>query len=88
MKTKAVLEKVVNGSEENMGDYEYNFGLIDKNNPGLYRFSIKYNMNKISITLQKDPSLEKIKMFEVNNYDIRRGTIGFAKRGKPNVKIT
>jgi len=35
MKTKAVLAKVVNGSEDQIGEAEYNFGLIDKNNPGL-----------------------------------------------------
>jgi len=35
MKTKAVLAKVVNGSEDSLGETEYNFGLIDKNNPGL-----------------------------------------------------
>jgi len=45
-------------------------------------------MNEITITLQKDPSLEKLKIFDINNYDIRRGSIGFAKKGKPNVKIT
>jgi len=40
MKGKASLSKVVNGSGELLKEYEYNFGLIDKSNPGLYRFSI------------------------------------------------
>jgi len=88
MKSKSQLCKVYNHSEDIIGEYEYNFGLIDKNNPGLYNFSIKYNMNNITITLQKDPSLEKLKIFEVNNYDIKRGSIGFAKKGKPQVRIT
>lgn len=35
MKNKAVFAKVVNGSEDIIDEFEYNFGLIDKNNPGL-----------------------------------------------------
>jgi len=45
-------------------------------------------MNNIKIKLQKEPSLDKQKIIEIDNYDIRRGSIGFAKQGKPNVKIT
>jgi len=41
MKSKSQLCKVYNHSEDVIGEYEYNFGLIDKNNPGLYNFSIK-----------------------------------------------
>jgi len=40
MKSKCLLQKVVNGSSELLKEYEYNFGLIDKNNPGLYNFNI------------------------------------------------
>jgi len=45
-------------------------------------------LNNINIRLQKDPSLDKLKIIEIDNYDIRRGSIGFAKKGKPDVKIS
>jgi len=40
MKTKALLVKSVNGSEDILGEMEYNFALIDENNPGTYKISI------------------------------------------------
>lgn len=88
MKTKAVLSKVVNGSEDQIGEMEYNFGLIDKNNPGLYRFKVLYNMNNIVISMQKDPSLEHVQLFKEDNYDIRRGCVGIAKKGKVSADMT
>lgn len=33
-KTKGILAKVVNGSEDVLSEVEYNFGLIDPKNPG------------------------------------------------------
>lgn len=88
MKNKAVLGKYVNGSTDVIGEYDYNFGLIDKNSPGNYRFSVNYNMEKIDISLQKDPSLEQVQLFHIENYEIHRGCVGIAKKGKVDADIT
>lgn len=45
-------------------------------------------MEQIEITMQKDPSLEHVKLFSVNNYDIHRGCVGMAKKGKVDADIT
>jgi hypothetical protein len=45
-------------------------------------------MNIIDISLQKDPSLEHVQLFKENNYDIHRGCVGMAKKGKIDAAIT
>jgi len=45
-------------------------------------------MNVIDISLQKDPSLEHVQLFLEDNYDIKRGLVGLAKKGKVDVAIT
>jgi len=42
----------------------------------------------IDITMQKDPSLEHITLFKLNNYDIRRGCVGIAKKGNIKASFT
>jgi len=85
-----MLVKVINGVESNLDKpIEYNFGLLDKNNPGFYKFTIDYNRDEIEVKVQKDPSLDKRVLFKITNeYSIKRGHIGFVKKGKPDVKIT
>lgn len=83
-----MLVKSVNGSEDILNEMEYNFALIDENNPGTYKISIQYNMQDIKITMQKDPSLEHVTLFDLENYDIRRGCVGIAKKGNIKASIT
>jgi len=45
-------------------------------------------MENIEISMQKDPSLEHVKLIKVTNYDIRRGCAGFAKKGLINASFT
>jgi len=45
-------------------------------------------MGKLNISLQKDPSLEHVVLFKLENDDIRRGHVGIAKKGKVDVDIT
>jgi len=45
-------------------------------------------MGKINISLQKDPSLEHVTLFKIDNYDIHRGGVGLAKKGKVDADIT
>lgn len=45
-------------------------------------------MNVIKITMQKDPSLEHVNLFTLDNYDIRRGCVGIAKKGKISATYT
>jgi len=89
-KSKAMLVKVINGVETDLDKpIEYNFALLDKNNPGFYKFTINYNRDEIDVHIQKDPSLDKTQLFKIRDeYSIKRGHIGFEKKGKPEVKIT
>jgi len=45
-------------------------------------------MDKLEISLQKDPSLEHVQLFKLDHYDIRRGCVGLAKKGKVDADFT
>jgi len=88
MKSSIILVKVINQVETELKRNEFKFGLIDKNNLGIYTFKIKYNFEHISIEARKEPILDWIKLIEVENQDISRGSVGLAKKGRPGVKIS
>lgn len=89
-KTKAILVKSINGVETDLAaPIDYNFNLVDTNNPGFYKFSIHYERENIEIRMQQEPSLDKKLLFNLKGeYSIKRGHVGFAKKGKPDVRIT
>jgi len=45
-------------------------------------------MNNISISMQKDPSLEHVQLITVEDFSIKRGCVGIAKKGNVNAAIT
>lgn len=67
-KSKAELVKVINSVETNLAaPVEFNFNLVDSNNPGFYKFSIHYERETIEVRMQQEPSLDKKLLFKLTN---------------------